>query len=93
MDVYSDPVPMSSVKCVMHGYLDTEKMDATFFTTNDFWFLIEYPFKLFFPMMDVYSDPMPMSSLKRVTHGYSDTEKMDFSLLMPHFSSRTNSDF
>ena len=75
MDVYSNPMPMSSQKHVTHSYLDTEKMnfsfiDATFFTTNDFPFLIEYPFKCIFSMMDVYSDLKPMSSQNCVTHGY-----------------------
>ncbi len=31
MDVYSNPVPISSQKCVTQGYLDTEKMDFSFF--------------------------------------------------------------
>ena len=81
MDVYSDPMPMSSQKCVMHGYFWENGLfsfDATLFTTNDFWFLIEYPFKLSFSMMDVYSNPIKISSQKRITHGYLDTEKVDF---------------
>ncbi len=53
MDVYSDPMPMSSQRHVAQGYLDTEKMDFLFLTPyfslwNDFWCLIEYPFKLIF---------------------------------------------
>ncbi len=79
MDVSSNPMPMSSKKCVMHGHLDYEKMDffgfdTTYITMNNFWFLMEYPFKLIFSMMDVYSDPMPMSIKKRVMHSYLDTE-------------------
>ncbi len=31
MDVYSNSMPMSSQKRVTHSYLDTEKMDFSFF--------------------------------------------------------------
>ncbi len=96
MDVYSDPMAMSNQKHVTCSYLGTEKnglfiFDATFFTTNDFKFLIEYPFNLSFSMMDVYSHPVLMFSQKRVMRRYIDTEKMDFLFLMSHISLETTS--
>ncbi len=57
---------------------------ATFFTTDDFWFQIEYPFKSNIPITIIYSDIPSITSSKQVTHGYCHTEKMDFRFLIEY---------
>ena len=61
--------------------------DATFFYTNDFWFLIEYPLKWNIPIILIYTNVPPLPRAICLMHTCLDSKKIEifFLFLKTHF--------